>query len=60
MMCQVGRGTWSRAEHIPKVPAADGEAYRDARMEQARRSGVADSVYFDKGYRNRSRDRAAW
>jgi polysaccharide biosynthesis protein PslF len=44
----------------PKVLAADGEAYRDARMEQARRSGVADSVYFDKGYRNRSRDRAAW
>jgi polysaccharide biosynthesis protein PslF len=36
----------------PKVLAADGEAYRDARMEQARRGGVADSVYFDKGYRN--------
>ena len=32
--------------------AADGEAYRDARIEQARRSGVADSVYFDTGYRN--------
>jgi glycosyltransferase involved in cell wall biosynthesis len=36
----------------PKVLAADGEAYREARMEQARRSGVADSVYFDTGYRN--------
>jgi polysaccharide biosynthesis protein PslF len=36
----------------PKVLAADGEAYRDARTEQARRSGVADSVCFDAGYRN--------
>jgi glycosyltransferase involved in cell wall biosynthesis len=36
----------------PKVLAADGEAYRDARIEQARRSGVADSVYFDAFYRN--------
>ena len=36
----------------PKVLAADGEAYRDARMEQARSSGVADSVHFDTGYRN--------
>ncbi len=36
----------------PKVLAADGEAYRDARMEQARRSGVGDSVCFDTGYRN--------
>jgi glycosyltransferase involved in cell wall biosynthesis len=36
----------------PKVLAADGEAYRDARMEQARRTGVADSVSFDTGYRN--------
>lgn len=36
----------------PKVLAADGEAYRDARIEQARRNGVADSVYFDAGYRN--------
>jgi glycosyltransferase involved in cell wall biosynthesis len=36
----------------PKVLAADGEAYRDARMEQARCSGVADSVHFDTGYRN--------
>jgi glycosyltransferase involved in cell wall biosynthesis len=36
----------------PKVFAADGEAYRDARMEQARRRGVADSVSFDAGYRD--------
>ncbi|MGX9789688.1 glycosyltransferase [Mycobacterium sp. MMS18-G62] len=36
----------------PKVLAADGEAYRDALMEQARRSGVADSVSFEAGYRN--------
>lgn len=36
----------------PKVLAANGEAYRDARMEQARRSGVADSVHFDTGYRS--------
>jgi glycosyltransferase involved in cell wall biosynthesis len=36
----------------PKVLAADGEAYRDARMEQARRCGVEDSVCFDTGYRN--------
>lgn len=34
----------------PKVLAADGEAYRLARIEQARRSGVADSVCFDAGY----------
>ena len=34
----------------PKVLAADGEAYRDARIEQARRNGVADSVKFDPGY----------
>ena len=34
----------------PKVLAADGEAYREARTEQARRSGVADSVKFDPGY----------
>ena len=38
----------------PKVLATDGEAYRDARAEQARRSGVADSVYFDTAYRDRS------
>jgi glycosyltransferase involved in cell wall biosynthesis len=36
----------------PKVLAADGEAYRDARIEQARRNGVADSVSFDAGYRD--------
>jgi polysaccharide biosynthesis protein PslF len=36
----------------PKVLATDGEAYRDARTEQARRSGVADAVSFDDGYRN--------
>ena len=34
----------------PKVLADDGEAYRDARTEQARRSGVADSVTFDARY----------
>ena len=34
----------------PKILAADGEAYRDARIEQARRGGVADSVKFDPGY----------
>jgi len=34
----------------PKALAADGEAYRDARIEQARRLGVADSVSFDPGY----------
>ena len=36
----------------PKVLAADGEAYRDARAEQARRTGVADSVCFDADYRD--------
>jgi polysaccharide biosynthesis protein PslF len=36
----------------PKVLAADGEAYRDARTEQARRTGVADSVCFDADYRD--------
>jgi len=35
----------------PKVLAADGEAYRDARAEQARRGGIADSVSFDPNYR---------
>ena len=35
----------------PKVLAANGEAYRSARIEQARRSGLADSVCFDAGYR---------
>lgn len=36
----------------PKVLAADGEAYREARMEQARRIGVADCVHFDTDYRD--------
>ncbi|SPM42887.1 glycosyl transferase family 1, partial [Mycobacterium numidiamassiliense] len=36
----------------PKVAAAEGDAYRDALIEQARRSGVADSVRFEPGYRN--------
>jgi polysaccharide biosynthesis protein PslF len=38
----------------PRVLAADGEAYRDARMEQATRIGVADSVSLDGRYWNRS------
>ena len=38
----------------PKVLAADGEAYRDARTAQAQRRGVADSVFFDPAYRDRS------
>ena len=38
----------------PKVLAADGEAYRDARAEQAQRGGVADSVFFDATYRDLS------
>jgi polysaccharide biosynthesis protein PslF len=36
----------------PKVLAVDGEAYRNARAEQARLLGVADSVYFDPSYRD--------
>jgi glycosyltransferase involved in cell wall biosynthesis len=36
----------------PKVLAADGEAYRDARTEQAQRRGVANSVFFDADYRD--------
>jgi polysaccharide biosynthesis protein PslF len=36
----------------PKTLAAEGEAYRDARIEQARRGGVADAVCFEEGYRN--------
>jgi polysaccharide biosynthesis protein PslF len=36
----------------PKVLAADGEAYRNARTEQARRTGVAASVSFDADYRD--------
>ena len=35
----------------PKVQAADGEAYRAARIDQSRRRGVAASVCFDGGYR---------
>ena len=38
----------------PKVLAADGEAYRNARAEQARLRGVANSVSFDASYRNAS------
>lgn len=36
----------------PKVLSADGEAYRDACVDQARRVGVADSVHFDPDYRD--------
>jgi polysaccharide biosynthesis protein PslF len=36
----------------PKVLAADGEAYRNARIMQAWRKGVAASVEFDAGYRD--------
>jgi len=36
----------------PKVLAADGESYREARMAQARRLGVAESVCFDDDYRD--------
>lgn len=35
----------------PKVLAAEGEAYREARTEQARRIGVAGAVSFDPTYR---------
>ncbi|MCB0949453.1 MAG: glycosyltransferase, partial [Mycobacterium sp.] len=34
----------------PKVLAAEGEAYRESLIEQADRSGVADSVHFDSQY----------
>jgi glycosyltransferase involved in cell wall biosynthesis len=34
----------------PAVLAAEGEAYREARIEQARSLGVADSVSFNSGY----------
>lgn len=34
----------------PKVLATAGEAYRSARIEQARNSGVSSSVHFDAGY----------
>ena len=36
----------------PKVLAADGEAYRNARIQQTWRRGVAASVTFDPGYRD--------
>ena len=36
----------------PKVLAADGEAYRNNRIAQARRNGVASSVWFDAAYRD--------
>jgi len=36
----------------PKVLAAEGEAYREARIEQAWRNGVASSVEFDPDYRD--------
>jgi glycosyltransferase involved in cell wall biosynthesis len=36
----------------PKVLARHGESYREARMEQAARLGVADSVLFDDDYRD--------
>lgn len=36
----------------PKVLAAEGEAYRDARVEQALRRGVEASVSFDSDYRD--------
>ncbi len=36
----------------PKVLAAQGEDYRNARMEQVLRRGLSGSVYFDTGYRN--------
>ena len=36
----------------PKVLATDGEAYRDARIEQARRRGVDAAVSFDSDYRD--------
>jgi len=36
----------------PKVLAAEGEAYRDARIEQAQRKGLAGSVSFEANYRS--------
>ena len=38
----------------PRIPAAEADGYRDARMEQARRLGVADSVSFDPRYYDNS------
>ena len=36
----------------PKVLASEGEAYRNARIEQAERNGVGASVVFDASYRD--------
>lgn len=36
----------------PKVLAADGDVYRQARIDQAERNGVADAVTFDPTYRD--------
>lgn len=36
----------------PKVLAHEGDAYREARVEQAQRLGVAGSVFFDATYRS--------
>lgn len=36
----------------PKVLATEGESYRDARIAQASRNGVAGSVHFDATYRD--------
>lgn len=44
----------------PKVMARDGETYREARMEQARRNGVADSVSFEDRYFDRASLAAAF
>lgn len=38
----------------PKVLAADGEKYRDARTEQIRRLGLTNAVFFDSDYRDAS------
>lgn len=38
----------------PAIPVAEAQAYRDARVEQARRLGVADSVSFDPRYYDNS------
>lgn len=38
----------------PGIPEAEAETYRDARIEQARRRGVADSVSFDPRYYDKS------
>ena len=38
----------------PRAAVAEAEAYRDARLEQARNLGVADSVVFDSRYYDKS------